>query len=234
MKSSPGVPQEFATGSVCLALFRRDLSLIMRRKHDSLSAVFFFVVVCSLFPLGIGPDPDRLRMLAPGGVWLAALLASLLSLGRLFSEDLQDGTLDLLLLSPTPLPLLVLAKVAAQWVASGLLLVVVAPLLAAQFDLPADQTLLLLASLLIGTPVLSLMGALGAALTLGGRGGGLLLSLLVLPLVIPVLIFGSGAVIAKASGLPPDPYLYLLGALLALSLFLAPIATAAALRVAVE
>jgi len=225
-------PPNAIDGMRCV--FERDLRIALRRRADTLAALFFFVIVASLFPLGVGPEPALLRTMAPGVVWVAALLASMLSLGRLFADDFQDGTLEQLLLSATPLPLLVLAKIGAHWLVSGLLLAAVSPLLALQFGLSAQATLVLAASLLLGTPLLSLIGAIGAALTVGVRGAGVLLSLLVLPLVVPVLIFGAGSVEASASGLGVSGHFSLLGALLALALFGAPWVTAAALRIAVE
>ena len=212
----------------------RDLLIALRRRADVLTTLIFFVIVASLFPLGVGSDTAVLRMMGPGVVWVAALLASMLALGRLFAGDYADGILEQLTLSPQPLGLLVLAKVSAHWLVSGLPLVVVAPLLGLQFDLGTDALLVLLASLLLGTPTLSLIGAIGAALTLGLRGGGALLSLLVLPLYVPVLIFGAGAVEASATGLGAAAHLSLLGALLLIALVFAPWATAVALRIAVE
>ena len=217
-----------------LALLQRDLRLALRRRADTLAALFFFVIVVSLFPLGVGPERELLRTMAPGVVWVAALLASMLSLGRLFADDHQDGTLEQMLLAPCALPRLVLAKMAAHWLVSGLLLTLVAPLLALQFGLPAESLGVLATSLLLGTPLLSLIGGVGAALTVGVRGAGVLLSLLVLPLVAPVLIFGAGAVEAAAAGLGVAGHFSLLGAMLALALFLAPLAAAAALRIAAE
>ena len=215
-------------------VFVRDLRVVLRRRSDAVAALLFFVVVVSLFPLGVGPEPALLRTLAPGVVWVAALLASMLSLARLFADDHHDGTLEQLLLAATPLPLLVLAKMAAHWLTSGLLLALISPLLAVQFDLSARATAVLAASLLLGTPLLSLMGGIGAALTVGVRGGGVLLSLLVLPLVVPVLIFGAGAVSASEAGLGTSAHVSLLGAMLALALFLAPLAASAALRISME
>lgn len=215
-------------------VFVRDLRLALRRRADTAAALFFFVIVASLFPLGVGPEPALLRTMAPGVVWVAALLASMLSLGRLFADDHQDGTLEQLLLSVCPLPLIVLSKMAAHWLCSGLALTLVAPVLALQFDLPSSSISVLVVSLLIGTPLLSLIGGIGAALTVGVRGAGVLLSLLVLPLCVPVLIFGAGAVDAAAAGLPVGAHYSLLGAMLVLALFAAPIAAAAALRIAVE
>ena len=212
-----------------LAVARRDLLLAMRRKAEVLTALFFFVIVTSLFPLGIGADPALLRKIAPGVLWVGALLATMLGLQRMFAADHADGTLEQMALQPTPLGLLVGGKNLAHWLVSGLPLVVLAPLLGLQFDLDATSLGVLAFGLLLGTPVLSLIGSIGAALTLGVRGGGVLLSLLVLPLYIPTLIFGAGAVQAHASG-----HLSLLAALLALALFFAPWATTAALRIALE
>jgi len=216
------------------AIVFRDLLLAMRRKSDVFSTLFFFIIVVSLFPLGIGPEMNTLRLIAPGVVWVAALLASMLALERLFAADNDDGTLEQMLLAPQPLFVLVLGKVTAHWLATGLPLVLMAPLLGLQYDLSGEALLILLYSLLLGTPALSLIGAIGAALTIGLRGGGVLVSLLVLPLCIPVLIFGAGAVEANVSGLGEQGHIYMLGALLVLSLLLAPLATAAALRVSAE
>lgn len=216
------------------ALFLRDLRLALRRRSDTAAALVFFFIVVSLFPLGVGPEPALLRRMAPGVVWVAALLASMLSLSRLFADDQQDGTLEQLLLSATPLPLLVLAKTAAHWLCSGLLLALASPVLALQFDLPADAIAVLVASLLLGTPTLSLVGAVGAALTLGLRNGAVLLALLVLPLQIPVLIFGAGAVLAQAGGLGARAHLLMLGGLLCGAVVLAPWGAAAGLRISVE
>ena len=212
----------------------RDLMLAWRRRADVLSTLFFFVIVTSLFPLGIGPETQLLRSIAPGVVWVAALLASMLSLGRVFQSDEQDGTLEQMLLTPQPLYLVVVGKVLAQWLVSEVPLVLIAPLLGVQFGLASDTLLILFVSLLIGTPVLSLIGSIGAALTLGLRGGGVLLALLILPLYIPVLIFGAGAVDASINGVSSHANLYLLGALLVVSLVFAPWATSAALRISLE
>jgi heme exporter protein B len=212
----------------------RDLILAWRRRADALSTLFFFVIVVSLFPLGVGPETELLKSIAPGVVWVAALLASMLSLGRLFANDYQDGTLEQLLLTPQPLYLVVLGKVAAQWVTSELPLVCIAPLLGAQFGLSNQALLILVVSLVLGTPVLSLMGSIGAALTLGLRSSSVLISILVLPLYIPVLIFGAGAVEANIIGQPSASHLYLLGAISVLSMVFAPWATAAALRISIE
>jgi len=212
----------------------RDLTLAMRRRADVLTTLFFFIIVVSLFPLGVSPEMAVLREIAPGVIWVAALLASMLSLGRLFSDDFQDGTLEQMLLLPQPLSVLVLAKVKAHWLVSGLPLVLLSPLLGMQLGLDGDAIVLLMLTLLLGTPVLSLIGSVGAALTLGVRGGGVLVSLLVLPLYIPVLIFGTGAVDAAVSGMEYDGHLSLLGAFLVLAALSTPLATAAALRISVE
>ncbi|MCB1802485.1 MAG: heme exporter protein CcmB [Gammaproteobacteria bacterium] len=213
-------------------VIRRDLTIAMRRRSDIFTTLIFFVIVVSLFPLGIGPEPDTLRLIAPGIVWVGALLASMLALEQIFSADHRDGTLEQLLLTPQPVSVLVAGKVLAHWLVSGLPLVIMAPLLGLQYNLSGDAQLTLLASLLLGTPSLSLIGAIGAALTLGLRSGGVLLALLVLPLYIPVLIFGAGAVEATASGLGGQAHLSMLAAILVVSLVLAPLATTAALRVA--
>jgi heme exporter protein B len=217
-----------------VALVQRDVRLALRRKSEVLTALFFFVVVATLFPLGIGPEPALLRKIAPGILWVGALLASLLSLGRLFSADFQDGTLEQMALSTTPLPVLVAAKVLAHWLLSGLPLALLAPVLALQFGLEPGAMAVLVLSLLVGTPLLSLIGAVGAALTLGVRGGEVLLSLLVLPLYIPTLIFGSGAVEAQMSGVAYAAHVSLLGAMLVLAAFFGPWMCSAALRVALE
>lgn len=221
--------------SLLLWVVQRDLLLAFRRRSDVLTTLFFFVIVCALFPLGVGPEAALLRTLAPGILWVAALLSALQSLHRLFAQDYADGTLEQLLLSSEPLPVIVAAKVLAHWLISGLPLVLLAPLLALQFGLPAASIAVLVASLLLGTPTLSLLGAIGSALTLGVRGGGsVLVALLVLPLYVPVLIFGAGAVGAQASGLGADAHLLLLGGVLGVAVVLGPWATSAALRIALE
>ncbi|HHH36950.1 MAG TPA: heme exporter protein CcmB [Gammaproteobacteria bacterium] len=215
-------------------MVERDLLLAVRRMSDVLTTLFFFVIVVSLFPLGVGPEMETLRAIAPGVVWVAAILASMLALGRLFGQDHGDGTLEQILLVPQPLALLVLAKVLAHWLVTGLPLVLMAPLLGLQFGMEAEALGTLLVSLLLGTPAISLIGAVGAALTLGVRGGGVLVSLLVLPLYVPVLIFGAGAVEAQSSGLGAAAHLSLLGAIGVLALCFAPLAAAAALRISLE
>ena len=216
------------------AIVARDLRLALRRRADIVSALFFFVIVVSLFPLGVGPEPALLRKLAPGVLWVAALLATMLSLPRLFADDHRDGSLEQLALAPQPLGLIVLGKVIAHWLVSGLPLTLLAPVLGLQFDLSAEALWMLTVSLAIGTPALSGIGAIGAGLTLGVRGGGVLLSLLVLPLYIPVLIFGAGAVDATVAGVGAQAHLSLLGALTLGGVFFAPWPTAAALRIALE
>lgn len=217
-----------------LAVLRRDLLLALRRKSEALTAMFFFVVVAALFPLGIGPELNTLRLIAPGVLWVGALLSSMLALQRLFEADHRDGTLEQMALSPASLPLLVAAKMLAHWLLSGLPLVLLAPVLGLQFDLPAESLLTLSLALLIGTPILSLLGGIGAALTLGVRGGGVLLSLLVLPLFVPVLVFGAGAVEAQATGLGAQAHFSILMAMLLPAVFFSPWACAAALRIALE
>ena len=212
----------------------RDLTLAMRRRSDVMTTLFFFVIVVSLFPLGIGPELDTLRMIAPGVFWVAALLASMLALEKLFAADFEDGTLEQMLLTPQPVFVLVMAKVFAHWLITGVPLVLLSPLLGLQYDLAAETLGVLLLSLLLGTPALSLIGAIGAALTLGLRGGGVLVSLLVLPLYIPVLIFGAGAVEANVSGLGETGHLLMLAAILLLALVAAPVATSAALKISAE
>jgi heme exporter protein B len=215
-------------------LIYRDLLLALRRRSDVGTALLFFVIVASLFPLGVGAEPNLLRAIGPGVIWVAALLSSMLSLARLFAADYADGTLEQMLLGAAPLGVVVTAKAAAHWLVSGLPLVLIAPLLAIQYDLSASLTGVLTLSLLIGTPVLSMIGAIGAALTLGLRGGGVLLSLLVLPLYVPVLVMGAGSVDMAAAGLAPDAQLLLLAAMLIVSAAFAPWAIAAALRISLE
>ena len=217
-----------------VVIVRRDLRLALRQGMDSLMVVMFFVIVVALFPLGVGPEPNILARIAPGMIWVAALLASMLSLERFYQTDFEDGGLELLALSPLPLEVVVLAKVAAHWLTTGLPLIVAAPLLAVLMNMEGAGFPVLMVGLALGTPTLSLIGGIGAALILGSRRGGVLLSLLVLPLYIPVLIFGVGGVEAAITGFPVRPHLLLLGAFLLGALPLGPIAGAAALRQAVE
>ncbi len=220
-------------GDALLAVFLRDVLQAWRRRADWLTTFFFFIIVVSLFPLGVGPEPAVLRVIAPGILWVAALLASMLALPRVFASDYADGTLEQLTLAPQPLSLLVLSKILAHWLLTGLPLVIMGPVLGLQFGMDADMLPVLFYSLLLGTPCLSLIGAIGAGLTLGVRGSGVV-ALLVLPLYIPVLIFGAGAVEAVGVGTAPGGHLSLLGAILMISLVVSPLASAAAVRVALE
>ncbi len=215
-------------------IVKRDLLLAMRRRSDAAMSVFFLVIVASLFPLGVGPEPAVLKTIGPGVLWVAALLACLLSLSRVFTADYVDGSLEQMVLVPQPLAVLVAGKVFAHWLISGLPVVLLSPLLGLQFGLDGEPLGVLALSLLLGTPTLSMIGAIGAALVLGVRGSGLLVALLVLPLYVPVLIFGAGAVTGSMAGVGGEANLSLLGASLVLSLFLAPWATAAAIRIALE
>ncbi|MDR0577666.1 MAG: heme exporter protein CcmB [Candidatus Accumulibacter sp.] len=219
---------------VITAVIARDLRLALRRRADIAAALFFFVIVVSLFPLGVGPEPERLREIAPGVLWVAALLAAQLSLPRLFADDFRDGALEQLALTPPPLELVALGKIVAHWLVSGLPLALLAPLLGLQFGLSGEALAMLAAALFIGTPALSGIGAIGAALTLGVRGGGVLVSLLILPLYTPVLIFGAGAVEATVAGIGAQAHLSLLAALTLAGVFFAPWPVAAALRIALE
>jgi heme exporter protein B len=213
---------------------RRDLLLAMRHRSDVAMSIFFVVIVASLFPLGVGPEAAVLRMIGPGVLWVTALLACLLSLGRLFTADYLDGVLEQTALIPQSLAALVIGKVFSHWVISGLPVVLLSPLLGLQFGLAGDTLGVLTLSLLLGTPTLSMIGGIGAALTLGLRGSGLLVALLVLPLFVPVLIFGAGAVTSSMAGIGSEANLSLLGACFMLSLAFAPWATAVALRIALE
>ena len=215
-------------------IVRRDLLLALRRRSDVATALLFFIIVASLFPLGVGAEPNQLRAIAPGVIWVTALLSSMLSLARLFAGDHADGTLEQIVLGAAPLGVVVAAKACAHWLVSGLPLVLMAPLIALQYDVAPSLYAVLALSLLLGTPVLSIIGAIGAALTLGLRGGGILLSLLVLPLYVPVLILGAGSVDMAAAGLAPDGQLLLLAALLVIAAAFAPWATAVALRISLE
>ncbi|ASJ95265.1 MULTISPECIES: heme exporter protein CcmB [Shewanella] len=212
-------------------LLKRDLQIAVRHKGDIFNPLLFFILVVTLFPLGIGPEPQVLSRVAPGIIWVAALLASMLSLERLFKADFSDGSLEQMLLSPQPLSLMVLAKVLAHWLLTGVPLILVAPLLAVLLHLEANSYGALLSTLALGTPVLSLLGAIGVALTVGLRKGGVLLSLLILPLYIPVLIFATSAIDAAGLNLPYSGHLAIIGAMLVGSLILAPFAIGASLRV---
>jgi heme exporter protein B len=230
---SPALPL-LNTSQVMLAVFKREIALGLRQKGEVLTPLVFFMVVASLFPLGVGAETKLLLRMAPGVLWVSALLAAMLSLQRMFATDYADGSLEQMVLSPTPLGLLVVSKAVAHFAMSGLPLVFVAPVLGLQFGMDGRAMGILMLSLLLGTPTLSLIGSIGAALTLGVRGAGVLLSLLILPLYIPVLIFGAGAVEADAAGLGIGGHFSLLAALLVMSLFFTPMATAAALRISLE
>jgi len=215
-------------------LLKRDLTLAIRHRAEMINPLLFFVLVTSLFPLGIGADPKLLQAVGPGVIWVAALLAALLSLEGIFRSDFEDGTLEQFLLSSHPVSVLVLAKVLAHWLITGLPLLVISPLLGVLLGLPGDAIVILLVTLALGTPVLSLIGAVGVALTVGLRKGGMILSLLVLPLYVPLLIFAANAVDTAAAGLPVTAHLSLISALLVLALSLSPLATAAALRISLS
>ena len=212
----------------------RDLRLALRSKAELGVQLLFYVIVVSLFPLGVGPEAVLLRAIGPGVLWVAALLASLLSLSRIFSSDFGDGALEQMALSPYPLPALISGKIAAHWLTGGLPLVVISPFLGMQFGLSVGELAVLSAGLLLGTPILSLLGAIGAALTLGLRAGGGLLALLILPLYVPVLIFGAGAVDAVRGGQSGGAQLSLLAAGLLVAIVGAPLASAAAVRIALD
>lgn len=226
--------QAIGTFAVMWRIFMRDIVLAWRRRSDVMSVFFFFIIAASLFPLGLGSDPKLLHAIAPSVLWVCALLSCMLSLPRMFAADYVDGTLEQLIISTQPTLLIALMKILAHWVVSGLPLVLVAPLIGLQFDLSTQELQVLALSLLIGTPSLSLIGSIGAALTLGLRGGGVLIALLILPLYIPVLVFGAGAVNAVSVGMSANGALSLLGAMLALAMVFAPLTTAHALKIAVE
>jgi len=231
--NAPAAPSPAAWSGIAWAL-ERDLRLAVRSKSELGVQLLFYLIVVTLFPLGVGAEPELLRALGPGVVWVAALLASLLSLPRLFGSDFADGTLEQIAMSPYPLPALVSGKILAHWLTTGAPLAVLSPLLALQFGLDAWESAALFVGLLLGTPTLSLLGAIGAALTLGLRAGGALLALLALPLYVPILIFGAGAVGAMHTGLGAAGEFSLLGAALLASAVGAPLACAAAVRIAVD
>ena len=212
-------------------LLARDLRLAFRSRHELANPLIFFILVVSLFPLAVSPSAELLRVMAPGVIWVSALLAVLLSLDRLFKQDYEDGSLDQLMLSPNPLVILVLAKVCAHWLLTGLPLVLIAPLLGMFMYVPEEAIGVLMLSLLLGTPVLSLVGAIGVSLTVAVNRGGVLLSLIILPLYIPVLIFGANAVDVASDGMSVRGQMLFLAAVLALAVSLAPLATAVALRI---
>jgi heme exporter protein B len=225
-----------APGSLqfCARLLRRQLVLAVRRPIEIGNPILFFAMVVALFPLGLGPAPDQLAGFAPGILWIIALLSNLLTSDAVFRSDFEDGSLEQLLLAPQPLYISVLAYIGAHWLITGLLLALVSPVFALMLNLPGSATGALVLSLLLGTGVLSLVGCIGAALTVGLKRGGMLISLLILPLYMPVLIFGSAAVKAAVIGAPAGPYLAILGAMLCLAIALAPLAIAAGLRISID
>lgn len=226
--SAPG------TAQFCLMLLRRQLLLAVRRPIEIGNPLLFFAMVVALFPLGLGPAPDKLAQFAPGVLWITALLSNLLTSDGVFRSDFDDGSLEQLVLAPQPLFLSVLAYIGAHWLTTGLLLAVLSPVFALMLNLPLAALGTLVVGLLLGTAVLSLIGGIGAALTVGLKRGGMLISLLILPLYMPVLIFGSAAVAAASSGVPAGPYLAILGALLCMAIALAPLAMAAGLRISID
>ena len=226
--------KQLSTFSVLYRIFARDIKVALRRQSDVAAVFFFFIIAASLFPLGSGSDPKLLSAMAPSVLWVTALLSCMLSLSRMYASDYADGTLEQMVLSNQPTVLIVLMKILAHWVLSGLPLVFVAPLIGLQFNLGGAQLQVLALSLLLGTLALSLIGSIGAALTLGIRGTGVLIAILVLPLYIPVLVFGAGAVNAVSVGMSPNGALSLLGGVLAMALVFAPLASAAALKIALE
>jgi heme exporter protein B len=228
------MPKELSTFSVLYRILARDIKVALRRQSDVAAVFFFFIIAASLFPLGSGADPKLLKAMAPSVLWVTALLSCMLSLSRMYASDHADGTLEQMMLSNQPTVLIVLMKILAHWVLSGLPLVFVAPLIGIQFNLSGVELQVLALSLLMGTLALSLIGSIGAALTLGIRGTGVLIAILVLPLYIPVLVFGAGAVNAVSIGMSPSGALSLLGAVLAMALVFAPLASAAALKIAIE
>jgi heme exporter protein B len=226
--------KELSTFSVLYKILARDIKVALRRQSDVMAVFFFFIIAASLFPLGSGADPKLLKAMAPSVLWVTALLSCMLSLSRMYASDHADGTLEQMMLSNQPTVLIVLMKILAHWMLSGLPLVFVAPLIGLQFNLSAAELQVLAISLLMGTLALSLIGSIGAALTLGIRGTGVLIAILVLPLYIPVLVFGAGAVNAVSIGMSPNGALSLLGGVLAMALVFAPLASAAALKIALE
>jgi heme exporter protein B len=226
--SSPG------TLAFCGRLLRRQLVLAVRRPIEIGNPLLFFAMVVALFPLGLGPAPDKLADFAPGILWIIALLSNLLTSDGVFRSDFDDGSLEQLMLSPQPLYMSVLSYVTAHWLITGLLLALASPVFALMLNLPTEALATLFLSLLLGTALLSLLGAIGAALTVGLKRGGMLISLLILPFYMPVLIFGSAAVKAAVTGAPAGPYLAIIGAMLCLAVALAPVAIAAGLRISVD
>ncbi|MFK8068191.1 MAG: heme exporter protein CcmB [Gammaproteobacteria bacterium] len=216
------------------ALLKRDLLLAYRNRGELVNPMLFFIIIVSMFPLAVSPESKVLEVMAAGVIWVAALLATLLSIERIFRSDFDDGTIEQILLSPQPLPVLMLAKVVAHWLVTGLPLIVITPILAMLIHLPSESVGVLMLTLLLGTPVLSLVGAIGVALTIGLRRGGMLLTLLILPLYVPVLIFGANAVQASAMGLDVSGQIYLMAAMLVFAITLAPFAIGAALKISMS
>ena len=212
----------------------RDLLMAWRRLSDVVSVVMFFILAVVLFPLGVGPELDTLRKIAPGIIWVAALLAAMLSLDQLFQSDADDGSLDLLLLAPIPLETIVIAKCCAHWMVTGLPLILVAPILGILLNLPLSGFAVMMITLIISTPTISLLGSVGAALTIGARRGGVLVALLILPLLTPILIMSANAVDLALVGLNYTPLIALLGAFFLICLVICPFVAAAALRLAAE
>ncbi len=223
-----------AYSAVFFATLKRDLNLALRQRVDVVNPLFFYVLVIVLFPIGIGPEPNLLQRIAPGVIWVAALLATLLGVEKLFKEDFLDGTLEQLILSPVPLPLIALAKIAAHWCISGLPIILISPLLAAFLNINQSGLVAVVLSLLVATPLLSIIAAIGAALTVGLQKGGVLISLLVLPLNIPILIFATSAVDTAIAGYAYSGQLALLGAMLVVALILGPFAVSSSLKVSVS
>ncbi|MDT8428990.1 MAG: heme exporter protein CcmB [Pseudomonadales bacterium] len=234
MRSGAGQAPPVSTLNAFRATLKRDLLIALKRRNDMLNPIMFFLIVVALFPLGISPDPQVLSPISAGAVWVSALLASMLSLDNLYRADYEDGSLEQLLLCSQPLYFLVLAKNLAHWLVSGLPVVLISPILAYMLYLPAEAYPVLMLSLLLGTPILSLFGSIGVALTVGLGSRGLILAVIVLPLSTPVLIIGAKAVTDAMLGLPVGSHLAMLGAVLALSLSLAPMASAAALKISVQ
>ncbi|MFT6093862.1 MAG: heme exporter protein B [Pseudohongiellaceae bacterium] len=223
-----------STGRAFISTLKRDLLIAFKRKNDIANPFMFFFIVVSLFPIGIGPDAQKLSEIAPGVIWIAVLLSSMLSMDSLYRADFEDGSLEQLLLSPNPLFFLVLAKNISHWLVSGLPVILVSPILAYMLNLPSEAYAVLVLSLLIGTPIISLLGSIAVALTVGLGSRGLILAVITLPMSVPVLIFGTLAVQSQLNGINPIGYLALLFAMFAAALSLAPLASAAALRISVN
>jgi heme exporter protein B len=226
--------QRISTIHIISAIIKRDIKLALRRSSDTSGVIFFFILVVSLFPLALGSENKLLMQIAPGVIWVAALLSVMLSLNRLFNDDYQDGVLEQLSLSTCPLELIVFAKTIAHWCYTGLIVLLISPILALQFSLSGEAIKVLFLALLLGTPSLSFIGSIGAALTIGLKSSGTLISLLILPLLIPILILGTLAVDAATANLPYSVYLYLLIAMGVLSGFFAPLASAHAIKIILD